>query len=177
MYQMCAHVTDCLISSWRHTTYTCIDVYTMSIVLERYMLNSPQTLFRLEMTQQKNKIIKFLQLKFHHSSSISLIPTWTTPGRRFTRLESLSSSQYTPLAICQTSKLSPNNAGQQQMVIRTRNSCSSITGTNIFPSQQAHDVVLTFWRWYNFVWTSTTLLQRWNNVLCLLGYDCLSRIA
>ena len=27
-----------------------------------------------------------------------------------------------------------------------------------------------FWRWYNVVWTSTTLVQRRNDVMCLLGY-------
>ena len=27
----------------------------------------------------------------------------------------------------------------------------------------------SFWRWYNVIWTSTTFLQRWNDVVCLLG--------
>ena len=29
----------------------------------------------------------------------------------------------------------------------------------------------SFWRWYAVVWTSTTLLQSWNNAVCLLGYN------
>ena len=39
----------------------------------------------------------------------------------------------------------------------------------IFSKKLPSKHTTSFWRWYNVVWASTTLLQRPNNVVCLMG--------